>query len=90
MLPAPTMVLVPISIFCSTTELTPKKLHSPIVTSPDIGTLFHHQTVDDVVKAVEIAEQTSFHPSKLARTAKRFDKGLFLTKIKKVVYDKYH
>ena len=58
-----------------------------IVTSPDIGTLFHHQTVDDVIKAVEIAEQTSFHPSRLARTAKRFDKGLFLTKIKKVVRD---
>ena len=58
-----------------------------IVTSPDIGTLFQHQTVDDIVKAIKIAEQTRFYPSKLARTAKRFDKGLFLTKIRKVVRD---
>ena len=58
-----------------------------IVTSPDIGTLFQHQTVDDIVKAIKITEQTRFYPNKLARTAKRFDKGLFLTKIKKVVRD---
>lgn len=58
-----------------------------IVTSPEIGVLFKNQTVDDVARAIEIAEKTKFFPSKLNRTAKRFDKGLFLTKIKKIVRD---
>ena len=58
-----------------------------IVTSPEVGVLFQQQTVDDVVRAIKTAEQTRFHPSTLARTAKRFDKGLFLTKIKKIIRD---
>lgn len=58
-----------------------------IVTSEEVGVLFDRQTVDDVVAAIERAEQLTFLPSKLARTAKRFDKTLFLTKIRKVVGD---
>ena len=58
-----------------------------IVTSPEVGVLFQHQTVDDVVHAIKQAEATRFYPSKLNRTARRFDKTLFLTKIKKIVYD---
>lgn len=58
-----------------------------IVTSPEIGVLFEHQTVEDVVRAIEKAERTKFYPSKLNRTARRFDKGLFLTKLKKIVRD---
>lgn len=58
-----------------------------IVTSPEVGVLFEHQTVDDVVKAIQKAEQTQFFPSKLNRTARRFDKSMFITKIKKVVND---
>ncbi len=56
-----------------------------IVTSDDVGSLFQHQTVDDVVDAIKKAEQTTYFPSKLNRTAKRFDKTLFITKIRKIV-----
>ena len=58
-----------------------------IVSSPEVGVLFQHQTVNDVVAAIKEAEATKFFPSKLNRTARRFDKTLFLTKIKKVVSD---
>lgn len=58
-----------------------------IITSDDTGVLFDHQTVDDVADAITRAEKLTFFPSKLQRTARRFDKGLFLTKIRKVVSD---
>lgn len=58
-----------------------------IVTSEDVGVLFAHQTVDDVAAAIEQAEQHTYFPSKLNRTARRFDKGLFITKIRKIIYD---
>ena len=58
-----------------------------VVSSPEVGVLFQHQTVNDVVAAIKEAEATKFFPSKLNRTARRFDKTLFLTKIKKVVSD---
>lgn len=58
-----------------------------IVTDGETGTLFRHQTVEDVIDAIKRAEKHQFFPSKLQRTAKRFDKGLFITKIRKVVYD---
>lgn len=58
-----------------------------IVTSLEVGVLFEHQTVDDVVLAIERSEQQTYFPSKLNRTARRFDKSLFLTKLRKVVSD---
>lgn len=58
-----------------------------IVSSPEVGELFEHQTVDDVVAAIKRAEQMTYFPSKLNRTARRFDKSLFLTKIRKIVRD---
>ncbi len=51
------------------------------------GVLFASQTVDDVALAVQQAEQTNFLPATLRRKAKRFDKSLFLTKIRKIVSD---
>ncbi len=57
-----------------------------IVTSDEIGSLFPAQTVSEIVTAIKKAEQTRFFPSKLNRTAKRFDKVLFINKLKKVVY----
>lgn len=56
-----------------------------IVTSDELGVLFSHQTVDDVVSAITTLESRSYFPSKLNRTARRFDKGLFITKLKKVI-----
>lgn len=56
-----------------------------IVTDGETGVLFQHQTVGDIVGAIKRAESIRFFPSKLQRTAKRFDKSLFITKIRKVV-----
>lgn len=58
-----------------------------IVDSEEVGVLFRRQTVEDVIGAIQRAEKLRFFPSKLQRTAKRFDKTLFITKIRKVVGD---
>ena len=58
-----------------------------IVTSPEVGVLFDRQTSISVAKAIEQAEKRTFDPTVLRRTARRFDKTLFLTKLRKVVRD---
>jgi glycosyltransferase involved in cell wall biosynthesis len=58
-----------------------------IVQDGESGVLFHEQTVDAVAKAIQKAEQLTFLPGTLRRKAKRFDKGLFITKIRKIVFD---
>lgn len=58
-----------------------------IVTDGETGVTFANQTVKDVAQAIQRAEDQRFFPSKLNRTARRFDKSLFLTKIKKAVAD---
>lgn len=60
-----------------------------IVQNGETGVLFENQTVDDVVAAIQRAETIRFFPSKLNRAAKRFDKTLFLTKIRKIVNDNW-
>ncbi len=61
-----------------------------IVTNGETGVLFNEQTIDAVAEAITKANSLQFFPSKLARTAKRFDKSLFITKIRKVVNDQSH
>ena len=56
-----------------------------VVTDGETGTLFANQTVSDVAAAITRAQSLQFFPSKLNRTARRFDKTLFITKIRKVV-----
>lgn len=56
-----------------------------IVDSEEVGVLFRHQNIEDVLGAVKRANNLQFFPSKLQRTAKRFDKTLFITKMRKVV-----
>lgn len=58
-----------------------------IITSDEVGVLFEQQTISDVAAAIRKAEDMQFFPSKLQRTARRFDKGLFITKLRKVVGD---
>jgi len=58
-----------------------------IVQDGESGVLFYKQTVDAVAKAIQKAEQIAFLPGTLRRKAKRFDKGLFITKIRKIVGD---
>ena len=53
------------------------------------GILFDEQTVDSVSLAVQKAESVQFMPATLQRKAKRFDKSLFITKIRKVVSDQF-
>lgn len=61
-----------------------------IVQEGESGTLFYQQTTDAVVKAIQKAEGIIFLPATLRRKAKRFDKGLFITKIHKIVRDNSH
>ncbi len=58
-----------------------------IVQDMESGVLFYQQTVGSVVDAIKRAEQVDFLPATLNRKSRRFDKSLFLTKIKKVVSD---
>lgn len=58
-----------------------------IVQNGESGVLFYEQNVDAIAEAIQKAEQTTFLPGTLRRKAKRFDKGLFITKIRKIVSD---
>lgn len=58
-----------------------------IVQDGENGVLFNELTVDAVCQAIKKAETVTFLPGAMQRKAKRFDKGLFITKIRKVVSD---
>ncbi len=51
------------------------------------GILFQKQTVDSLVDAIKRFDDYSFLPATLHRKSKRFDKGLFATKMKKIITD---
>lgn len=53
------------------------------------GVLFKDQNADSLANAIRYAESIKFMPATLQRKAKRFDKTLFITKIHKVVQDKW-
>ncbi len=56
-----------------------------IVTDGETGTLFAHQTVDDIVEAIKRFEKLSFSPAKLQHSAERFNKTVFINKIREIV-----
>lgn len=58
-----------------------------IVQDGESGILFEQQTVKSLVQAIEKAERTSFLPATLRRKSRRFDKSLFISKIRKIVND---
>jgi glycosyltransferase involved in cell wall biosynthesis len=58
-----------------------------IVQDGETGVFFEKQTVDSLVDAMKRFETMTFLPATLHRKAKRFDKGLFATKIRKIVDD---
>lgn len=58
-----------------------------IVQEGESGVFFYEQTVEAVVEAIKKAEGTTFLPGTLRRKARRFEKGLFITKLRKVVLD---
>lgn len=51
------------------------------------GVLFGSQNVDDITAAIKRAEKTTFLPALLHRKAQRFDKTLFISKLRKIVGD---
>ncbi len=62
---------------------------SEIVTDKETGVLFAEQTVDAVVEAIKAAEAIRFSPTILRNRAKRFDKTLFVNKIRNFTYKSY-
>jgi len=61
-----------------------------IIQDGESGILFNSQTVQSVINAIKRAETIDFLPATLRRKAKRFDKSLFTTKIRKIVADSTH
>lgn len=58
-----------------------------IVQDGETGVFFEEQTVESLVDAMKRFETMTFLPATLHRKAKRFDKGFFATKMRKVVQD---
>lgn len=56
-----------------------------IVQDGESGVLFSEQTPESIVEALRRAESIDFKPGTFRRKAKRFDKGLFITKIRTIV-----
>lgn len=56
-----------------------------IVQDGESGVLFNEQTVEAVTEAIKRADATTFHPGTLRRKSRRFDKGLFITKMRTIV-----
>jgi glycosyltransferase involved in cell wall biosynthesis len=61
-----------------------------IIQDGESGIVFNSQTVQSVINAIKRAETIDFLPATLRRKAKRFDKSLFTTKIRKIVADSTH
>ncbi|MEO5499485.1 MAG: glycosyltransferase [Candidatus Saccharimonadales bacterium] len=60
-----------------------------IIANGKDGITFDQQTQQSLQTALMAAEQTSFKPQDLQRTAKRFHKNLFITKLRKIVTDQH-
>ena len=58
-----------------------------IVQDGETGVLFNDQTVESLVAAMKRFESMTFLPATLHRKAKRFDKSLFDTRMRKIVRD---
>lgn len=58
-----------------------------IVQDGESGVLFDRQDADSVAVAIQRVETSTFLPATLRRKAKRFEKNLFITKIRKIVSD---
>ena len=60
-----------------------------IVQDGQSGILFHEQTVKSMADAMRRFETLSFSAATMHRKAKRFDRGLFITKMQKIVSDNW-
>lgn len=57
------------------------------IVDSESGILFGKQTVDSVVDAIRQLEQKTYLPGTLRRRSRRFEKSLFVTKIRKIAKD---
>lgn len=57
------------------------------IVDSESGILFSKQTVDSVVDAIRQLEQKTYLPGTLRRRSRRFEKSLFVTKIRKIAKD---
>lgn len=57
------------------------------IVDDESGVLFNDQSVESLIEAINTTETKTFLPGTLRRKSKRFDKSLFITKIRKVVGD---
>jgi len=62
-------------------------ISTDIIQDSETGILFHELTVESITTALKGAELITPLPGTLRRKAKRFDKGLFITRIRKIVID---
>ncbi|MBH1980197.1 glycosyltransferase [Candidatus Saccharibacteria bacterium] len=53
------------------------------------GVMFGEQTVEAVASAIQKADKMTFLPSTLARKAKRFERSMFIDKLRRVVLQEY-
>ena len=53
------------------------------------GVMFGEQTVEAVASAIQKADKMTFLPSTLARKAKRFERSMFIDKLRRVVSQEY-
>lgn len=60
-----------------------------IVQDGESGILFDEQSVESLVEALKRAGSETFLPGTLRRKARRFDKSLFISKLRKIVSDNY-
>ncbi len=54
------------------------------IVDSESGILFPHQTTESVAEAIQALEKHTYLPGTLRRKARRFDKQLFITKIRKI------
>lgn len=58
-----------------------------IIQDSETGILFHELTIESITMALKNTELTTLLPGTLRRKSKRFDKGLFITRVRKIVID---
>lgn len=53
------------------------------------GVMFEKQTVEEVAQAIQKADKMTFLPSTLARKAKRFERQMFINKLRRIASHEY-
>jgi len=80
--------IVPVQALAGGTPVVAYKKGGALdIVDKESGVLFDEQTVDSVVDAIKKLENGTYLPGTLRRKAKRFDKSLFISKMRKIAQD---